>query len=72
MCRVTPEIERALDAAPASDVIWVTRSRWLAERFRPQGAPRVEDVCLGPDPRILATDGDGGYLLWLTLEQPYR
>jgi hypothetical protein len=53
--------ETGIDLAkiPAGQVIWVTKTRKAAERY---GEPK--EIDLGGNPPILATDGEGGYLVF--------
>lgn len=47
-----------LTQIPTDQVIWVTKTRRAAERY---GEPK--EIDLGSNPQILATDGEGGYLV---------
>lgn len=53
------ELLEELDRYPALDLVWVVPSRETALRY----GEEVAQVNLGLDPRIVAEDGDEGYLV---------
>jgi hypothetical protein len=55
---VTPEIVSQLEDRPATDVVWVTKSKTAAKHY---GTPT--EITLPPGSKVLAEDGDGGYLI---------
>ncbi len=56
---LTAEMRRALATVPIRDITWVTKSRKAAEKY---GDPD-EVYDRGRSPRIIAKDGDGGFLI---------
>jgi hypothetical protein len=56
---------RALKTVPAKDIIWVTKTKNDAKRYADMG--EIEQVThLGKNARIIAEDGDGGFLVLTT------
>jgi len=56
-----PAVLVVLAQEPAEAVIWVTETEQQARRY----GQHPRQVALGPDPVILAEDGDHGFLIWL-------
>jgi hypothetical protein len=56
---LTLEIRKQLSKYPAKDIVWVTKLKKDAKKYGI--VDRVYD--LGKTPKIIAEDGDGGYLL---------
>lgn len=56
---LTPEVKSELAKYPAKDIAWITKNKEDAETY---GV--VDEVYdLGKNPKIIAEDGDGGYLV---------
>ena len=55
---ISKEVVAELENRPATDVVWVTKTKRAASRY---GTPIEHDLPVGS--KILAEDGDGGYLI---------
>lgn len=61
---ITDTILAELKNHPASDLVWVTKTKEEATRFIPEGeGGKGEEYELPPGSRIIATDNEGGYLV---------
>ena len=57
--RLTPAMRKELSKRGARDLVWVAREKSVAKRYG------IVDLVydLGKNPRIIADDGDGGWLV---------